>query len=263
MKTIWQREMRSSLASFAIWTLAVGGMGLACILLYMGMEDSIQDMAEGFAAMGSFSEAFGMNTLSIATLKGYFATEVGTIHSLGSGMFAAAAAITILSKEENNHSAEFLMALPVSRYRVVFAKVASVLSQLLLFNACCGLMYIAGFCILGEELPVREFVTFMGMQLLMNVEIASLCILISSVSKENKLGIGMGVALLLYSYDLITRVVSTIEDSALITPYSFSNASEILAGQDLKTSAIVLGVSVIIICISGSFICYGKKDLKS
>ena len=84
----------------------MGGMGLICIILYKGMENSMADMAESFATMGTFSDAFGMSTLSIATLKGYFATEIGTIHALGSSMFAASIATVILSKEEDGHTAE-------------------------------------------------------------------------------------------------------------------------------------------------------------
>lgn len=263
MRAIWEREMKSSFGSFIIWILAVGVMGLACILMYASMEDSIQEMADSFASMGSFADAFGMNTLSIATLSGYFATEIGTIHGLGSGMFAAAVSITILSKEETGHSAEFLMALPVSRQKVVTAKALTVLAELILFNGLCGLMYAAGFGILREEIMVNEFMTFVAMQLLMNVEIASICFLISAASKDNKLGVGMGAALMLYLYDLMARVVPALEDGAFITPYSFTNGPEIFAGQEMKSTAIILGTIVIILCVTGSYIWYSKRDLKS
>ena len=83
MPVILKNEWKSGWKSLLIWAFSVGGMGLICIILYKGMEDS---MAESFATMGTFSDAFGMSTLSIATL--YFATEIGTIHALGSSMFA-------------------------------------------------------------------------------------------------------------------------------------------------------------------------------
>ena len=122
MTALLKYEWKSSLKSLIIWTLSVGIMGFVCILLFKSMESNMADMAESFASMGAFSEAFGMNTLSIASAKGFFATEIGTIHALGGSMFAASIATVILSKEEDGHTAEFTFTLPVSRWKVIVLK---------------------------------------------------------------------------------------------------------------------------------------------
>ena len=263
MKTIWAKEMKSTWISFLIWTIAVGGMGFVCILLYSSMEDSMQEMADSFASMGAFADAFGMSTLSIATLTGYFATEIGTIHGLGSGMFAAAMATTMISKEEAGHSAEFLLALPVSRGKAVGAKICAIITQILLFHIICGASYAGGFLLLGEEMMMKEFLTFMGLQILMNFEIAGICLLISAGSRENRIGIGMGVALVLYLFDLMARIVPALEDYAMVSPYSFANASEIFVGKDMNYSAIGLGIVVIVACVAGGYTWYRTRDLAS
>ena len=97
MLTFFRHEWKLSVKTLLIWALSVGGMGLMCLLLYKSMESSMADMAESFASMGAFADAFGMSTLSIATMKGYFATEIGTIHTLGSCMFAASIATIVAS----------------------------------------------------------------------------------------------------------------------------------------------------------------------
>ena len=139
MPAILKNEWKSGWKSLLIWALSVGGMGLICIILYKGMEDSMADMAESFATMGAFSDAFGTSTLSIATLKGYFATEIGTIHALGSSMFAASIATVILSKEEDGHTAEYTFTLPVSRGKVIAMKFLAVLINLICFTFICGI----------------------------------------------------------------------------------------------------------------------------
>ena len=121
MKTIFLKELKMPLKNLLIWSLAVGITGLACILLYRSMQGEITELGDAFSDMGFFSDAFGMSTLSMASLAGFFAVEVGTVHGLGSGMFAAVTAVVILSKEEDGHSGEFLFSLPVSRSRVVAA----------------------------------------------------------------------------------------------------------------------------------------------
>ena len=110
--------------------LMIGILGLTCILLYSSMEGEMKDMADAFSNMGAFSDAFGISTLSIASLKGYFATEIGAVHGLGSGMFAAIIAINIISKEEDGHTGEFIFSMPLSRTKVLTAKAICVFIML-------------------------------------------------------------------------------------------------------------------------------------
>ena len=105
--------------SLLIWLVCVSGMCLCCILLFSSMEESMGAMAETMASMGAFASAFGMDRLSIATLEGFYAAEVGTIHTLGGAMFAALLGIGLLSKEEEGHTGDFLHTLPISRKEVV------------------------------------------------------------------------------------------------------------------------------------------------
>ena len=263
MNTIFLKELKNNLRSFLIWSLSVGGMGLACILLYQSMQGDMKEMADAFSNMGAFSDAFGMSTLSIATLKGYFATEVGTVHGLGSAMFAAIIAIGILSKEEEGHSGEFLLSLPVTRSNVVAAKGMCVAIMLVLFTAVCAVMYMIGFAALVEDVPVKEFVTFMGMQLLMNIEIAGICFAVSSMSGRNKTGLGIGIAMIFYVYDLIGRVVPDLKDYLYVGPFSFANASEIFSDKKAEPAAIVIGCVVAVIGAAYAFVCYNRRDLAS
>ncbi|WP_408071920.1 ABC transporter permease subunit [Butyrivibrio sp. JL13D10] len=263
MRTILIREIKLNFKSFLIWSISVGLMGLSCILLYQSMEGDMKDMADMFSNMGAFSDAFGMSTLSIATLKGYFATEVGTVHGLGSAMFAAILAIDILSKEEDKHTGEFLFSLPVSRTRVVMAKGICVAILLVLFTAICAVFYVAGFVYLKEELPAGEFTSFMLRQLLMNIEIAAICFGISAISGKSKMGMGLGIALVFYVYDLIGRVVPDLKDYLFVGPYSYANASEIFSGAETAAGAFITAAVVILCATSFAFVCYDRRDLAS
>lgn len=263
MISIYKLEVKNSLKTLAIWSLAVGLMGFFCIVLYASMKGDIENMAASFAQMGAFAEAMGLNKLSIATLNGYFATEIGTIHGLGSGLFAAIAATCILSKEEDGHTGEFLFSLPVSRGKVVMAKLVSVITNILVFNLVCMACYLGGFAVLGEEIALTEFFTFMGMQALMNVEIALICFAISAFCKKNALGVGLGVALICYIYDIIGRAVPTMKDQLVWGPYSYANAAEIFTKTEFSTVALVTGIVMIVICAGVAFWRYLSRDLAS
>ena len=263
MKTIFCKELKLNFKNLLIWSLAVGGIGLACILLYRSMQGEIAELGDAFSDMGFFSDAFGMSTLSMATLAGYFAVEVGTVHGLGGGMFAAITAIGILSKEEEGHSGEFLFSLPVSRKKVVAAKGVCVICMLAVFTMICGCMYALGFASMGESLPMKEFMIFMLGQFLMNIEIAAICFAVSSLSGRNRMGAGLGIALLLYAYDLVGRAVPDLKDYLFIGPYSYVNASEIFSGKSASAAAFVVAAVVTVCCGFFAFWYYDRRDLAS
>ncbi len=263
MKHILIRELKLNLKTFLIWSISVGVVGLICVLLYESMEGDMQEMADAFSNMGAFSDAFGMSTLSIATLKGFFATEVGTVHGLGGGMFAAILAADIISKEEDKHTGEFLFSLPVSRGKVLTAKALCVVINLILFTVICGLMYWCGVLYLGEEFPVGEFLTFMFFQFVMNLEIAAICFGISAFSGKSRMGMGLGIVLMFYVYDLMGRVVPDLKDYLYIGPYSYANASEIFTGAETSIPALSVAAVVTVCCVAAAYFIFGKRDLAS
>ena len=263
MKTIFLKELKLNLKQFIIWTVTVGLMGFACILLFRSMEGEMKDMADAFSNMGAFSEAFGMATLSVATIEGFFATEVGTLHGIGGGMFAAILAIGIIAKEEERHSGEFLLSLPVSRTKVVVAKGLCVLALIALFAVVCTGIYTAGFAILGEEVSYKEFFIYMGSQCLMNIEIASICFFISTLTGKVNIGAGLGLTLVLYTYDIIGRVVPDLKDYIFVGPYSYANASEIFSGIEAPAKSFVVAVSVALISVCCAFYYYNRRDLNA
>lgn len=261
MITIYKHEIINNIKNLLIWTICVGGIGFACILMYSGMQGDMEAMAESFASMGAFADAFGMSQISIATLAGFYAAEVGTVHSLGGAMFAAIISMCMLSKEEDAHTSEFLFSLPLGRSKVILPKWFAIMTNIILFNIVCVLLYVTGFVILREDIPAKEFILYHLMQILMQLELAAICFCISAFMKKNKLGLGLGVVLLFYAYDLIARVIPDLSDYKLFSPFSYANAADILSTGELYSSAIVIGVIVLVASICVSFAVYTRRDL--
>ena len=116
---------------------------------------------------------------------------------------------------------------------------------------------------LGEELPVKEFITYMGMQCLMGLEIASICFAISSIFSKTKTGLALGTSLMLYAFDIIGRVVQSVGDYLFIGPFSYSNASDIFSNADTPFKAIVFGIALAVASAVFAFVYYNKRDLAS
>lgn len=261
MFTIYKHEMKGYIKSLIIWASCVGGMGAVCILLFSSMQESMAGVSESFASMGAFADAFGMSQLSIATLKGFYATEVGTIHGLGGAMFAAVASANMLSKEEDGHTSEFLFSLPVGRGKAVLAKWSAIVSNILLFNLLCVGLYLLGITFLGEEMDFPNFLLYHAMQFLMQLEIAGICFCMSAFQKKNKLGLALGIVVFFYAYDLMARVIPDLTDYKLFSPFSYANAADLFSTGEIHAAAAVLGASVLAVCVAVAHTVYMKKDL--
>lgn len=261
MNTIYKHEMKTYVKSLIVWFVCVGGLGFCCILLYSSMQESMQDMADTFASMGAFSDAFGMSQLSIATLAGFYATEVGTIHTLGGAMFAAILATGMLAKEEDGHTSEFLFSLPISRGRATAAKWCAIATHIFLFNLFCVILYLFAIVILGEKISLKEFALYHLMQLLMQEEIAAICYALSAFMQKIRLGTGLGIVLLFYAFDLIARVIPNLSDYKAVSPFSFANAADILSTGKIDVPATLIGTAVLIAAVITAHIVYSRRDL--
>lgn len=261
MLTIYMHELKLNIKSLLVWAACVGGMGFACLWLFSDMQESMQGMADNFASMGAFADAFGMSRLSIATLEGYYAAEVGTIHALGGAMFAAVISTVMLSKEEDGHTGEFLFSLPIGRGKAAGAKWMAVLTHVLLFNLVCTGLYLAGIAAVGGRISCKIWFLYHVMQFFMQAEIAAVCFAVSACMKKNRLGTGLGIVLFLYACDLTARVVPRLDRYKILSPFSFANAADIFAGEKTDVLAVAIGILVLTAGVGAACTLYAKKDL--
>lgn len=258
---LYRHEMKINLKSLLIWTLCVGGLCFGCILLYTSLEDSIKGIADVYADMGAMSAALGMDKMSLATMRGYYATEIALMHGLGGAMFAAILGTGILSKEESFHTAEFLHTLPVGRQKVILQKYLALVSNILIFNLACVAMYLLGFVIMGEEFSGKEMFLFHLAQTVMQIEIGTICFLISAYTKRNLMGAGLGIAILLFAVDMMCRIVPAIENLKYVTPFYYANASDIFTNGTLDAAMVGIGVGITAVSFAGAYMKYARKDL--
>lgn len=259
--TLYKQEMKMNLKSLIIWTLCVGLLCFGCILLYTSLEDSLADIAEAYSNMGAMSTALGMDKMSLATLIGFYATEIAMMHGLGGAMFAAILGSGILSKEEAGHTSEFLNVFPISRRTVVIEKYLAMISNIIVFNIVCTVLYIIGFLIMGEEISGKEMLLYHAGQILMQAEIGTLCFMISAFSKRNMMGLGLGIVILLFAADMMCRIIPAIENLKFITPFYYSNGADVFTSGKIDAGMAGIGTAILILSFLAALLKYNRKDL--
>ena len=260
---ILRHEWKMNLKALLVWTICVGISCCGCILLFSSVADSMGAMAQGFAEMGSFSAALGMDKVSIATLSGYYASEISIIFSLGGAMFAAMTGAVLLSKEEEGHTAEFLFTLPVSRSYILMWKYVAMLVLIFLFNGICIGFDIAGFLGIGEEILWKEYFLYHVASLVMQIEVGSICFLLSALSRRKQIGLGLGIAVFFYLMDIMCRIVPELGFLQYLTPYYYTNAADIFSGEGIKYGLTLLGVCISMVAVAAAGVVYSRRDLAS
>ena len=259
--TMIRHELKQNRISLAVWTLAVGALMAVCILIFPEMQEEMDGAGDLFASMGSFTEAFGMDQVSFGTLTGFYAVECGNILGLGGAFFAALCGVSALAKEEKEHTAEFLLTHPVSRVRIVTEKLIAVKLQVFLLNVVVYILSIASIAVIGEEIPWEEITLLHLAYLILQMEIAAICFGISAFLRHGSMGIGLGVAAVMYFLNLIANISDSAEFLRYITPFAYAEGADIVANVSLDVELILLGLAYGAAGIAAAYVKYCGKDI--
>lgn len=259
--TIFRHEMRRGRMALIIWTASIAFLFAVCIFLFPEMKGEMDQVSDVFSSMGNFSAAFGMDQVSFGTLTGFYAIECGNILGLGGALFAAMCGILMLSKEEKDHTAEFLYTHPVSRIRVLNGKLAALLVQILILNAAVLLVALVSIYGTGEDIPWKEILLLHLAYLLLQLELALICFGISAFLRKGGTGIGLGLAIVLYFFNIIANISDAAEFLKYITPYGYAEGTDIITKAGLDSTLVFLGMLYAVIGITAGFLKYNRKDL--
>ncbi|WP_293972737.1 ABC transporter permease subunit [uncultured Ruminococcus sp.] len=259
--TIIRHELKQSRISLIIWTVAIGFLLAVCIFMFPEMKGEMEEVNDVFSSMGSFTQAFGMDKVNFGTLLGFYAVECGNILGLGGAFFASLCAISVLSKEEKERTAEFLLTHPVSRVRVVAEKLISVLLQIVILNAVVYAIAVLSIAFIGETVPWQEITLMHTAYLLLQLELAGVCFGVSAFLRRGSIGTGLGIAVIMYFLNIIANLTESAEFLKYITPFGYADGAEIVRNVSLDMNMIAIGILFAVIGISAAFVKYCRKDI--
>ncbi|MGT2666939.1 ABC transporter permease subunit [Streptococcus rifensis] len=256
-------ELKQTFKSLMIWSLSVGFICWGCIILYKSVEGSLSNVADMYANMGEMTKALGLDKVSLATLDGYFATEIALMFGLGAGLFASMLGAGSLSKEEEGHTSEFLYTLPHSRTRIIFGKYLSLLIALLCFNLICVGFELLAIWQMKMDFSYDHFVGYHLLAFLMQVELMTIGFLISSLSHRKQMGAALGLTLLLYAMDLMVRIVPDLDKLKYLTPYYYASGADVFSKTDLDWSLVGTAILVILLSLVAAFAIMRRRDIQA
>ncbi len=261
--TLMKHELRQGGRTLAIWMAAIGLLIAVCVFLFPEMRGEMEAADSLFSSMGSFTAAFGMDRLNFGTLTGFYAVECGNILGLGGSFYAALTAVAALAKEERDGTAEFLLTHPVSRRRVITEKLAAVLAQLVGMNVLISCLAAGSVAAIGEAVPWREMGLLHLAFFLLQVELAGICFGLSAFLRRGSLGLGLGLAAMLYCLNLVANISENAAFLKYITPFGYADGADILASGSLDAARVLLGMIYAFLAVGAGYWKYTRKDIHS
>lgn len=265
MKTLISTEFKRNFKSWLLWTSIVGGLAGLMLFLFPAFEDAfskIEDLLSVYPP--EFLEAFGIGEdgLDMSDIYGWYGVEGYLFVTLIGGSYAAIIGSSILSKEEDDHTVEFLLAQPISRTRVLFGKVVVIALYLLMMNIVLSIVLLVAFSVFGELRPL-VWLLYSFAPMLLQMVFASIALLISIfVTKSRKvMSIALGLSLGMYVVDLISKLTEEAEFLKYVTPYEYINATTIVNEQKIDGLYLLLSFAIITLSLLLTWRLYLKKDM--
>lgn len=259
--TLVKHELKQGKTSFLIWTVSIGFLLAICVFLFPEMKGQMDGISETFASMGSFTAAFGMDRLNFGTLIGFYAIECGNVLGLGGAFYASLCAVNILSKEEKDKTAEFLLSHPISRTRIITEKLIAVLIQITALNLIIYALSVGSMTMIGEEIPWKEVNLLHLAYYLLQIELAGICFGVSAFLLKGSAGVGLGIAAMMYFLNLIANIAEVAEFLKYITPFGYCEGADIVTTGSLDGTMVAIGMAMGIAGIAVAYLRYSLKDI--
>ncbi|NRD77269.1 ABC transporter permease subunit [Bacillus sp. BRMEA1] len=264
MNLFW-REIKANRKALIIWCLGILFMVVSGMAKYSAYQSTGQSINELIGQMPKSLQAIlGMDSLNLSTSTGFYGMlfiyllMMAAIHALMLGA-------NIIAKEEQDHTAEFLMAKPISRMQIVTAKLLAGLVNIVIFNLVTLILSLAmvnHYMKHGESL--NDVYLLLAGMLMVQLMFLGLGTGIAAAGKRPKRAGALGTAILLVMYMLSIAIDLNKNITLLkyLTPFKYFEAKKVLADGSLDAVNVGLSLVVIAVLVIVTYVSYQKRDLR-
>lgn len=264
---IFKHELNMKKKSIIIWSLSLVGF----IIFYMAFFPSMAKDPEALdQIMSNFPEemlqALGIRKgLSISSLIGYFTLTYSMIQ-LAIAIQSTNYGFSILSEEERELTADFLMSKPISRRKIYFSKFFAAFLSLLITSLLVGVgSFIAlGLFNGGETYEIKNVLKLLLTVPIFQLVFLTMAMFISLFFRKIRsvLSFSMGLSIGLYVINSVRGIV----DSNILgyfTPFYYFEPGVILISGEYDLTLFLIAIGIITISLLGSYLMYKRRDIHS
>jgi len=252
------------LKSVGTWSLGL----IALIVIFFNMFTVFADQAELLNSMMSnfppeLRSAFGIDKIDLATVLGFY-SFIFIFVQLCVAIQAANYGFGLVSIEESEFTADFLLSKPVSRYQVLNSKLFAALSSLLLTDLVIWLSTFIAIVLFRGDRPYDAGTLVL---ILFSIVIFQLCflsvglvisLLVRRVRNVTPYALGLGFGT--YVLNAFSGVIGDVK-LELLTPFKHFDPSYIIDNGALDTPLVLLNLAVSLLSLALSYWLYTRRDI--
>ncbi|HEX2946577.1 MAG TPA: ABC transporter permease subunit [Clostridia bacterium] len=261
---IYLHEIRSLRKTAVIWTCAMVALAAMFLSIYPSMVSEADEFKKLLGAYPPTVRAMlGINLDYITSILGFYSMIFSFIMLCGA-VQAMNLGVSILSKESRERTADFLLVKPVSRSKIVSAKLLAALTIIFATNV---IFNVASFLIANiVKTADYDGKLFLMVNLtLLFVQLIFLAVgVVASVffrKLKSVLPISLGVVFGLYMLGALIAVGENDDWARFISPFRYFDITYIIKNAAYETQYLVMGAAVVAVSVVASYIIYNRKDI--
>jgi ABC-2 type transport system permease protein len=260
---IYQHEFKMNLRSVVIWSVSI----TILLVVFMSLFSSFAADAELLnEMMDKFPKelllAFGMMDMDLSTVLGFFGL-VFLFCQICLAIQAANYGFSLVSIEERELTADFLLAKPVGRPKILTSKLLSAISGLTITNIVVWIVSFISIQIFrgGREYDTRPLVLLLLSIVLFQLFFLSVGVVISLLVKRVRSVTPYSMALAFGMYVLNAFGNMIGEDSLeIISPFKHFEPHYIIKNAAYNLPLVLISLIVIIVSVAASYVLYSKRN---
>lgn len=262
---LFLKEFKNNIKGTVITSHAVVLFIAFSFFVYASMKPNISKITDFYYAIPeSFRVAFNINVNQWNNVLGYYVTYFVNYVPIIAGCYSIILGTKLLSKEEQNKTAEFLLSRPLSRNQIISSKLFTFFIHILGINLLAFITALFGGGIVSDwEFNYKSLMILHTYGFLMCLFFGLLGFFITVVMKRAKAitGIGIGIVLGTYFFDVMIRVFGKVQFLMYLTPFKYINfeAHSPDYGFDAWRLIYFIGISGLLIILS--YVFYRRKDI--
>ena len=259
------KELKSNLKGSIILSLSVALYIAFSLSIYSVMSNNLAKVSDLYSTIPeSMRVAFNFNPNQWNNILGFYTTYFVYYVPIIAGCYSIILGTKLLSKEEQNKTTEFLLSRPISREQIVTSKLLSLIVHVLVINLFAFLVALFSCGIVSDwDFSIQSLTILHTYGFLMCVFFGVLGFFITVLMKRAKaiIGIGIGIVLGTYLFDMMIRISDRVQFLLYLTPFKYLDLNILSEDYGFEAWRLLffLGASGILILFSYMF--YRKKDV--
>jgi len=262
---MFEREMKVNFKSFLIWMLILIGLFLVVFLIYPSMIKSenmemMNEMMKVFPP--EVLKAFNMDIANIDTAYGWLKTEGFVFVLLITGIYSGILGSSILLKEENDKTIEYLNSVPVTRGKIVLNKIACAIIYIIIMVIGLGIFNYIGLLLSGD-FDKKAYICLSITPIFSSIPIFAICLFLSTFTHKTKktLGVSLGIVFASYFLQIISEMSENTEFFKYMSVFTLADIRNVIVEGKIDLVISVIAVAIAVGFMALAKVRYERKEL--